>query len=92
MHSHHLHQWWRLRDAWNYMARHEQRRGELYRDVVRLRSDLRIPGPIELAPPWVTGLHGPTAEQSLVMRGDWIFWGRREAMRMQSRSNHVAIT
>ena len=78
---HHLHQWWRLRDAWNAMERHEKRRGEQYVRVVRLRSDMRIPAPFSLAPSWVPGLDGADAERSLVMRGDWIFWGRREAMR-----------
>ena len=81
-HYHHLHQWWRLRHAWQHMERRERQRGALYEHVVRLRSDMRLPRPLELAPTHVSGLHGPAGEMALVMRGDWIFWGRREPMRV----------
>ncbi len=80
---HHLHQWWRLRHAWLHMEHHERHRGGvLYEQVVRLRTDLRLPRPIELAPANVESLHGPSGDMALVMRGDWIFWGRREPMRV----------
>ena len=79
--AHHLHQWWRLADAWAHMEKHERRRAGSYEWVVRLRSDLRLPAPLELAPPSAAVLRGAAAERALVMRGDWIFWGRREAVR-----------
>lgn len=78
---HHLHQWWRLRHAWQAMERHEQHRGgQRYATVIRLRSDLRLPSALQLAPTWATELHGDLANQALVMRGDWLFWGARDAV------------
>jgi len=64
------------------MEEHERQRSMRYNHVVRLRSDLRLPRPLELTPPAQTGLHGADGERALVMRGDWIFWGRREPMRV----------
>ena len=81
--SHHLHQWWRLKDAWRMMERQERRRnGEAYAWAMRLRSDMRLPAPLELAPASARALRGPSAERALIMRGDWVFWGRREAVRL----------
>ena len=77
-HTTHLVQWWRLRDAWNRMERHESFRRTGYEYVVRLRSDLRLPRPLPTT--WKDELIG--RQLRLVMRGDWIFWGRREAMRI----------
>ena len=77
---HHLHQWWRLKHAWHAMERHEQHRGQKYETVVRLRSDLRLPGALELAPTWAHELHGDARPTALVMRGDWLFWGARDAV------------
>ena len=78
--THQLHQWWRLRHAWTNMAEHEHARGKPYEYVIRGRTDLRLPFPIPLVPDFVEGLHGANADRTLVMRGDWIFWGRRKAM------------
>ncbi|KAL1526519.1 hypothetical protein AB1Y20_015229 [Prymnesium parvum] len=78
----HLHQFWRLQHAWGAMQRHESKRGKEYRHVMRIRTDLYLPRPIDLMPSWVPELHGENASVSLVMRGDWIFWGRREAMQV----------
>jgi hypothetical protein len=80
---HHLHQWWRLRDAFRAMEQYEQRSrgGQPYRTVMRVRSDLRLPSPLQLAPGFAKPLHGADASRGIVMRGDWIFWGSREAMR-----------
>ena len=81
--AHHLHQWWRLKDAWRMMERHERRRdGVSYAWVVRLRSVMRLPTPLDLVPVSAVALRGPAAERALVMRGDWVFWGRREAVRL----------
>ncbi len=71
---HHLHQWWRLQHAWLAMERHERHRDRQYEAVVRLRSDLRLPGPLKLPRP-------PLPPRELVMRGDWVFWGARDAVR-----------
>lgn len=80
---HHLHQWWRLRDAWQAMEWHERERGgPPYERVVRLRSDMRLPSALQLAPAWEPLLRSPNAGAALVMRGDWVFWGAREAMRL----------
>ena len=74
---HHLHQWWRLADAWHAMERHEQHRGEPYQTVVRLRSDLRLPAPLA-----VDVAELAAHRNQLVMRGDWVFWGAREAVKV----------
>ena len=70
---HHLHQWWRLQHAWLAMERHERHRGEAYSTVVRVRSDMRLPMPLTIEGSM------PTA-RTLVMRGDWLFWGGRDAV------------
>jgi len=75
---HHLHQWWRLRHAWLAMEKHEQQRGKQYATVVRLRTDLRLPAALDLAPASAKALLDD--RRSLVMRGDWIFWGARGAV------------
>jgi len=77
---HHLHQWWRLMHAWQAMRRHERERGQRYKTVVRLRSDMRLPNALELSPAWAPELHDERATSALVMRGDWIFWGARDAV------------
>lgn len=74
----HLLQWWRLRDAWTAMEHHEKHRGSAYDSVVRLRTDLRMPPGLDLARAWLK----VTDERALAMRGDWIFWGKRETMRL----------
>lgn len=73
---HHLHQWWRLEHAWKHMEKHEHHRGEPYKVVIRLRSDLRLPAPLA-----VSFAELASHPSHLVMRGDWVFWGAREAVR-----------
>ena len=80
---HHLHQWWRLRHAWLAMERHERSRGQhWYGQVVRLRTDMRLPIPLQLSPPSGPGSRSTPPETRIVMRGDWIFWGSRETIRI----------
>ena len=55
-----------------------------YTHVIRLRTDLRLPAPFDPLSASVRGLMpGSDAHwrRSLVMRGDWIFWGARPAMK-----------
>ena len=62
------------------MERAERKRGRPYATVVRLRSDLRLPSGLELAPAWAPELRGAGAARALVMRGVWLFWGARDAV------------
>ena len=83
---HHLHQWWRLEHAWKSMERREKARGEQYAVVIRLRSDLRLPVP--LAVDFSQLVKQP---EQLVMRGDWVFWGARSAVRAAILEYVVAL-
>lgn len=83
---HHLHQWWRLEHAWKSMERREKVRREEYAVVVRLRSDLRLPMPLA-----VDLSHLVRHPEHLVMRGDWVFWGARSAVRAAILEYVVAL-
>ena len=67
----HLHQWWRIRDAWNHMRAEELRTEHAYETVACIRTDLQLPLPLPIT---------RMAPDELVMRGDWVFWGARSAM------------
>ena len=81
---HHLHQWWRLADAWRAMEQHEREQGYNYAVVLRLRTDMRLPAPLFID---VAQLLAKPLD--LVMRGDWIFWGARPAV--QVALEYVAV-
>ena len=59
---------------WRGLEAHELQRGSQYATVVKLRSDLQhLPVPLPLLDRY--------ARAELFMRGDWLFWGGRQAMR-----------
>lgn len=73
----HLIQWHRLLHAWRALERYEgQRRGGVqFAMVYKLRTDLYLPLPLPVRPEGTA-----TPPNAIWMRGDWLFWGRREAM------------
>ena len=73
----HLHQWWRIRDAWNHM-REEERTRHSYEMAACIRTDLELPLPLPIT---------RMEPDELVMRGNWVFWGTRSAMDTAVRFN-----